>query len=604
MTLFKSRAEKDRESVVTEPQDYAVTVAMQGDADGMEKVVKAASTLWRKRDEPAAGAAGLIVLARGDYRSILGALYREGRYGGVISITIDGQEASAMRPDATVTPDAEVIVTVRPGPAFTFGRTAIINQAPPPAEDGDAVDDPSSRGFEQGALARSSAVRDAAALAVEAWRQQGHAKARIADKDITADHASNLLDAEMTVEPGRLARYGALAVEGTARMDPDFVAWMSGLEPGQEYDPDDIERASKRLARLDVFQSQRFVEADTIGDDGILPMSLVVQERKLRRIGLGATWSSTDGAGVEGYWIHRNLFGRAERLRLDGKIAGFGRSSDPRDFDYLLGATFTKPGVFTRDTDLEIAAKGERETLPAYVRTAAVAKAGFTHLFSEQLAARAFATVERSRVDDTFGTRDFLMAGLDTALTWDSRDNAADATKGFYLQATAVPFHEFHYANTGIRATAEARAYQALGSKGRAVLAGRVLAGMLAGVPIAQTPPDKLFFAGGGGSVRGYGYKSIGLGLRRNLTGGLSVFEASIEARLKVTDAIGLVAFADAGTVGRAVVPDFHRMLFGAGLGLRYYTGLGPIRLDVAMPLNRRPGDASFAVYAGIGQAF
>ncbi|MCB1420575.1 MAG: outer membrane protein assembly factor, partial [Notoacmeibacter sp.] len=278
--------------------------------------------------------------------------------------------------------EARVVVSVKPGPPFTFGRTAIINQAPT-AEDGDdVVDVPSSKGFAPGLPARSAAVRDAAALAVEAWRQQGHAKARIADKDITADHATNILDAEMTVEPGRLAQYGTLAVEGTARMDPEFVAWMAGLEPGQEYDPDDIERASKRLARLDVFQSQRFVEAESIGDDGILPMSLVVQERKLRRIGLGATWSSTDGAGVEGYWIHRNLFGRAERLRLEGKVAGLGRSSDPRDFDYLLGATFTKPGVFTRDTNLEVAVKGERETLPAYVRTAVLARTGFTHLFS------------------------------------------------------------------------------------------------------------------------------------------------------------------------------------------------------------------------------
>ena len=602
--LFKSRADKDRESVVTEPQDYDVTVDVDPATREMESVIKAASSLWRKRDEPAAGAAGLIVLARGDYRSILGALYREGHYGGVISITIDGQEASAMRPDSTVTPEARVVVSVKPGPPFTFGRTAIINQAPT-AEDGDdVVDVPSSKGFAPGLPARSAAVRDAAALAVEVWRQQGHAKARIADKDITADHATNILDAEMTVEPGRLAQYGTLAVEGTARMDPEFVAWMAGLEPGQEYDPDDIERASKRLARLDVFQSQRFVEAESIGDDGILPMSLVVQERKLRRIGLGATWSSTDGAGVEGYWIHRNLFGRAERLRLEGKVAGLGRSSDPRDFDYLLGATFTKPGVFTRDTNLEVAVKGERETLPAYVRTAVLARTGFTHLFSEQLSARAFATFERSRIEDSFGRRDFMMAGLDTALTWDSRDNAADATRGFYLQATAFPFHEFQYANTAVRATGEARAYQKIDAEGRAVLAGRVMVGMLAGVPIAQAPPDKLFFAGGGGSVRGYSYKSIGLGQRRNLKGGLSVFEASVEARVKVTDTIGLVAFADAGTVGPDIVPDFKRMLYGAGLGLRYYTGLGPIRLDVAMPLNRRRGDSSFAFYAGIGQAF
>ena len=509
-----------------------------------------------------------------------------------------------MKPDARIGETAQVIVRVKPGPEFTFGRAEIINKAPPASEAGDEVDDPADKGFLPGALARSSAVRDAAALSVEAWRQQGHAKARIANQEIEADHPSTTLDAALTVDPGRLARYGDLAVEGTGRMDPEFVAWMAGLEPGQEFDPDDIEAASKRLARLDVFQSQRFVEADSIGDDGILPMSLVVQERKLRRIGAGATWSSTDGAGVEGYWIHRNLFGRAERLRLEGKIAGLGRSTDPRDFDYLLGATFTKPGIFTRDTDLELSAKGERETLPAYVRTAAVASAGVTHLFSDQLSGSLAATFERSRIEDLFGTRNFTMAGLDAGLTWDSRDNAANATRGFYLSGRVQPFHEFEYANTAFRGLAEARAYRALDADGRMVIAGRVKAGLLSGMPIAQAPPEKLFFAGGGGSIRGYGHNTIGLGQGPTLTGGRSLFEASAELRLKVNDTIGLVAFADGGMVGRDAFAGLGTMRYGAGLGLRYFTGLGPIRLDVAVPLNRRAGDSSFAIYAGIGQAF
>lgn len=603
-TVFKSRADKDREAVVTEPQFYKVTFEVEGGDAANEKMLKAASSLWRKKDEAAAGASGLIVLARGDYRALVGALYRQGRYGGSVSVTIDGQEAAQMKPDARVGETAQVVVRVKPGPEFTFGRAEIINKAPPAAEAGDEVDDPATKGFLPGALARSTAVRDAAALSVEAWRQQGHAKARIADQQIDADHPSKMLDAALTVDPGPLARYGELSVEGTARMDPEFVAWMAGLEPGQEFDPDAIEAASKRLARLDVFQSQRFVEADRIGDDGILPMSLVVQERKVRRIGIGATWSSTDGAGVETYWIHRNLFGRAERLRLEGKIAGFGRSSDPRDFDYLLGATFTKPGVFTRDTDLELAIKGERETLPAYVRTAAVGRIGLSHLFSDQLSGTIAASFERSRIDDLSGTRYFTVAGLDAGLTWDSRDNAADAKRGFYLAGRVQPFHDFEYSNTAMRVLGEARAYHTLDSDGRMVLAGRVKAGLLSGVPIAQAPPEKLFFAGGGGSIRGYAHNSIGLNLGPALTGGRSLFETSAELRLKVTDTIGLVAFADAGMVGRDAFAGFGTMRYGAGLGLRYFTGLGPIRLDVAFPLNRRPGDPSFAIYAGIGQAF
>ena len=604
VTIFESQADRDEQAVIGEPHAFTVDFVVDGDDGDVEKALKNASGLWRGREEPASGEAGLIAKARGDYRALLGALYRQGRYGGVITITIDGRDAAALAPDAVFPDPAAVAVRVTPGPVFTFAGAGVINAAPPPAEEGDAVEPPASAGYLPGEVARSTAVKDAARLSVEAWRQQGHAKARIAGTDIVADHDTNTVDAALTVEPGPKAYYGMLAVEGTGRMDPGFVAWMAGLEPGREYDPDDLARASRRLARLDVFTSQRFVEADAIGDDGILPVSLVVQERKPRRIGVGATYSTTDGLGLEGYWLHRNLFGRAERFRIEGKVAGIGRTSDPNDFDYRLAATFTRPGIITPDTDLSVTAEGEREVLPAYKRTAGGGEVRLSHLFSEKLSGFGAVFGEYARYNDAFGTRDFTTAGVRAGLTWDTRDDAANATSGFYLSGEVEPFQEFTYSNTVVKAVGEARAYVAPGDSGRLVLAGRVKAGMLSGVPIAETPPDKLFFAGGGGSVRGYGYKSIGVDTPLGLVGGRSLFETSAELRFKATDTIGIVAFADGGTVGADVTPDFSEMRFGAGLGLRYLTGLGPIRLDAAVPLNRRPGDSSFAVYAGIGQAF
>jgi translocation and assembly module TamA len=137
------------------------------------------------------------------------------------------------------------------------------------------------------------------------------------------------------------------------------------------------------------------------------------------------------------------------------------------------------------------------------------------------------------------------------------------------------------------------------------ILAGRGKVGMLVGAPIAETPPNKLFLAGGGGSVRGYPYRSIGVEENGQINGGRSLVEASLEARMRVTAAIGVVGFVDAGHVGAEAIPDFsERFRIGVGAGLRYQTGLGPIRLDVAAPLNRRPGDPRVAFYVGIGQAF
>lgn len=603
--LFGSRDPAQEDLTIGDPQRYEVEFAVADDDIG--KKLKAASTLWADRDEPASGAAGLIAKARGDYRRLLAALYAEGRYGGTISIRIDGREASGLAPDATLSQPARVAVAVDPGPLFHFRQADVVNQAPPTADRHDRVDDPRDEGFAPGAVARSGAVLRAERLAVEAWRQQGYARAEIAERRVEAAHGENVIDARIAVAPGRKAHYGPVTVEGAERVDAGWIAWMTGLRHGQEYDPDDIKRASTRIARLDLFRAARFQEAEFVNDDGLLPITYIVQERLPRRFGVGGTWSSVDGGGIEAFWLHRNLFGRAERLKIEGKVAGIGQTFKPDEFTYRVGASFVKPGVYTPDTSFSASLFGDREVLEAYTRTAVTLGAGLTHEFTEELSGRLFATAARSRFDDDeFGRRDFMTVGLAGGLTYDSRDNAADATRGVFLETVVEPFYEFERGNPAIRATAEARAYYGFGKEARLVLAGRLKLGMLAGPPAAELPPDLLFFAGGGGSVRGYAYRNIGVTTPSgNVIGGRSLTEASIEARMRVTPSIGLVAFADAGYVGADAVPSFDdRLRVGVGGGLRYITGLGPIRLDVAVPLDRRPGDPSVAFYVGLGQAF
>ena len=607
--LFGSDPVPDEELVVGEPQRYEVEFAVGDDDESdIEGKMRSASTLWADRNEPASGAAGLIAKARGDYRRLLATLYSEGRYGGTISIRIDGREASELAPDAELAEPANVVVTVEPGPLFHFREAAIVNQAPPTQDPRDQVADPRDEGFAPGEVARSGAILRAERLAVEAWRQQGHAKAEVVDRRVEAAHDADVIDARITVEPGRKAYYGPVTVEGAERMDAEWVAWMTGLVPGQEYDPDDIKRAGTRLARLDVFRAARFQEAEMLDDNGLLPITYIVQERQPRRFGVGGTYSTVDGLGLESFWMHRNLFGRAERLRVEGKVANIGNTFKPDELTYRIGATFVKPGIYTPDTDFSATLYGDREVLEAYTRTAVTATAGFSHMFNEQLSARLFAVGSHARyVDDEFGRRDFTTAGLRSGLTYDSRDTPADATRGIFLEGLAEPFYEFQYGNPVFKATAEARSYFSFDADSRFILAGRVKLGVLAGPPVSQLPPDSLFFAGGGGSVRGYAYRNIGVVTANgNVIGGRSLAEASVEARVRVTDSIGAVVFADAGYVARDSIPRFNEELrIGVGAGLRYHlAGIGPIRLDVAVPLDRRKGDPRVAFYVGIGQAF
>lgn len=604
--FFERGGDEDADEVIGDPQAYSVTFTVAGRAEDIENDLRASSSLWRDRDEPASGAGGLLVKARGDYRRLLAALYGEGRYGGTINIRIDGREAADLPPDAELSDPAAVEVVVDPGPEFAFGQTNIVNRAPPPVERDDEVELPEDDGFVPGEVARSGVIVKAERLSIEAWREQGHAKAWQIDRRVVAAHPANIVDATIVIEPGRKASYGPVAVQGTDRMDPEFVAFMTGLPLGQEYDPDDLERANERLARLDVFRSARIEEADAIGADGLLPISVTVQERLPRRFGVGGSYSTLDGLGVETFWLHRNLFGRAERLRLEARVGGIGADLKPEEFDYRVGGAFTKPGVYTPDTDFTASLIGERQVLEPYTRTGVLAQAGLTHIFTEEVKGRVLFNGDHARFEDDFyGARSFTSVGVLGGLIFDSRHDDADATEGFFAEVTAEPFYEFNFGNAAGRFTAEGRTYFGFGDEDRAVLAGRLKLGTLVGAPIAETPPDKLFFAGGGGSVRGYAFRNIGVVKGDEVLGGRSLIEGSVELRTRVTETIGLVGFADAGYVGEESFPDFSEdVRIGVGVGLRYLTGLGPIRLDVAVPLDRRADDPSVAFYVGIGQAF
>ncbi|WP_414693117.1 autotransporter assembly complex protein TamA [Pelagibacterium sp.] len=603
--FFGSDSE-DEEAVIADPRTYTLTFETGAEGD-VDAALRGASNLWGDRDHPASGVAGLLAKARGDYARLTGALYNLGYYGGAISILVDGREAASIPPDARLAEPATITVSVNPGPQFTFGRLDVTNRAPVPVPPEDEVEAPEEIGFVAGGVARATIVAQAEQRLVAAWRQLGYPKAAIASRDVVADHPSRTLDVTITVDPGRHASIGPIGVEGARDMDPAFIVRQTGLVQGAEYDPDDLELARERLNRLGVFRSLRIEAAEQVPANGLLPYQIIVQEQALRRFGVGATLATIDGLGVEGYWMHRNLFGQAERLRLDAKIAGIGFPIDTAEFDYAFGGTFTKPGIFTPDTDFVAAISAERSVLPLYTETSVGGRAGIEQLFTDTISGGVGVQFQHSYFenDATFGNRNFSTAGLYGRGVFDNRDSELDPTEGFFVEATVDPLYEFEYQNPIVRATLEGRTYFGFGGDDSFILAARLRAGALAGPALSEIPPDLLFFAGGGGSVRGYGYRSIGVDDGSgNVTGGRYLLEASLEARMRFNDTFGGVAFVDGGYVAADTFPDFDQLRLGAGIGLRYYTALGPLRLDAAIPLNKSPGDPDYALYVGIGQAF
>ena len=286
------------------------------------------------------------------------------------------------------------------------------------------------------------------------------------------------MDVTITVNPGPKAAFGAVTVSGTERMDPAFVRRQTGLTPGEEYDPDELALAQKRLDRLEVFRAARLEAAESIGADGLLPYNLIVQELPGARFGVGATYSTVDGLGLEAFHLWRNLFGQAERLRLDARVASIAYPIDTAQFDYFFGGTFTKPGVFTPDTDLVAAVSAERTIYPTYTETSASGRVGLTHILSDQITLEGGAQFERNRFDDVFGTRDFThgRALCRGDAGFPRRQRRCRPAAGI-CAVNLEPFYEFNYGNAAAGMTVEGRTYFGFGEDDPFVLAGRLKAG-------------------------------------------------------------------------------------------------------------------------------
>lgn len=570
-----------------------------GTSEAVRERLGNASLLAAARRDGVTDPAELFATARAEYARLIGALYAEGYYGPVVSVRIDGREAAEIPPFERLPRIGEIVVRVEAGPIFRFAEA----EAGPLARGTTLPED-----FAAGRIARTTTLVDTAQAAVDGWRDTGHPKADIAGETLVVRHREAEMDAEIFVDPGPRLRFGALDVAGNERVRANAVLRIIGWPRGALVTPDARERATSRLRRSGAFRSVVLTEADRPNPDGTLDHRLVLVEEAPRRIGFGAELSTEEGLRLSAFWLHRNLLGDAERLRFDGEVAGIGGQTG--GIDTTLSTRFERPATFFVDTDLFVGLSYESLQEPDFTSDSFEAEAGLRRIVSERLTVEGGFGFRTSTVNDATGTGTFRLLTLPTRATWSTRDDPLDATEGQFVDVGLTPFLGFADAGSGARLTVDARTYRSLGESGRFVFAARGQLGSIIGPEIGAVPADLRFFSGGGGTVRGQPYQSLGVRLDRGLigpglrTGGMSFVGLSGEVRAAVSDTIGLVGFLDAGYIGENALPDgtggTHA---GAGLGVRYKTGLGPIRLDLAVPVTESPGSSLF-FYVGIGQAF
>jgi len=523
-------------------------------------------------------------------------LRSEGYYQPVLEDVVEGEEAPV------------AIVSVTPGRRFELAEVQVLWADTRPDPETEAAVQADIR-LVPGQPGRAADVISAEGRLVAGLTRRGYADAAARPRRVVVDHATFTVQPNYNIASGSLVRLDGVRLETRGITNP---AWVSGLAPwseGDVYDPEDVAELERRLLETGVYDGVGVALAPTeqTDDAGLRPIIVTLTDRPSRILEAGATFSTAEGSGVDLIWTWHNRFGRADTLVWQARVA---------DINSRLGVDLRLPHWRRPGETLRLSGALVNEDTNAYRRRAAALAAdlqqrlGKTSFFSYGLGLEA-GRYDESRFDPLTQlpisfSRDLVILTGRASGYLDRSNDPLDPTTGWRLSASAQPT-----AVTGgdtvmfLRTEAQATAYLPLQDGAKTVLAGRVRIGSIIGGEELTVPSDRLFYSGGGGSVRGFEYQGVGPRLPDNTPrGGLSLFETSIEVRRDVWRNFQGVAFVDAGAIGFQETPNFNNMRYGAGVGVRYKLPFGPIRADIAFPLDRREGDADFQIYVSIGQAF
>ena len=521
------------------------------------------------------------------------------------------QVISAIEPDAAAASSAPSIrFDISPGPRYRFGAIEL-GDLPGTGSRYPALR--SMFGIQTGDPLDNDRIVVSQQKLDEALGEQGYAFARLGEPELVADHRREEGDLSIPVTTGGQYRFGGVISKWPEFLSSKHLEDIARFEQGGLYKRSLVDDLRRAIVATGLVSSIKLEPRETAppqnGEPGTLVLDASMAKAPLRTIAGAVGYDSGEGFRIEASWEHRNLFPPEGLLRLRA-VAG--------TKEQLAGVTLRRNNFRGRDQVLTFDLYGNLVKRTAYVAKTVAASATFekltTLIFQKpwvwSVGLEAIASNERP--GDTKGIvatpQTYYVLSLPLRGAVDTSDNLLDPTRGIRAALRVSPEFSLSSGRTVgyARIQADASAYLPVGKT--AVLAARARLGSITGAGIADIAPSRRFYAGGGGSVRGFAYQDIGPRDAQGLpSGGRSLAEFSLEARVKtglLGGGLSLVPFIDAGTVDVESSPHFRDVRFGAGLGLRYQTGFGPIRLDVATPIGRRAGEGLVAVYVSLGQAF
>lgn len=498
-----------------------------------------------------------------------------------------------------------VVIRVQPGPQYELDAIIL-----PGLETAVAPDPEKFRetfGLQSGAIVNSDRIIEGIGRLDVAMAENGYPFAKTEEPELEIDHAARLGDLEVKVAPGSKYNFGSIILAPTDLFGAGHVQMIARFDPGDLYQASDVEDLRRALIATGLISTLTIdpVESE---DPAAVDVAVSLTPAPLRTIAGEIGYDTGEGVRSEVSWEHRNLFPPEGLIRVTGVLGtqeqsgsiAYRRNNFRRRDNILNGLTalsLIDSAAYDAET-FSVAANIERQSNLIYQKRWSWS-AGIELLVSREK--------DVTGVVDATGAQTYFIGSLPGLVTFDASDNLLDPTRGFRISARVAPEASlqggsFFY----VRSQIDGSAYFPVSDK--IVLAGRTRVGTIAGAGTNSIAPSRRLYSGGGGSVRGYSYQTVGpLDANDDPVGGRSLVEFSLEARIRTGlfgGNFGLVPFIDAGNVYSSSTPDFSGMRYGAGLGIRYYSDFGPIRIDVGTPINPRSGDPRIAVYVSLGQAF
>ena len=465
------------------------------------------------------------------------------------------------------------------------------------------------------------AARD---LAVNELRDQGYPYARVSTAEGGAAKAAALT---FTAEPGPLAHFGAVEISGNKTVGKRTIERQLTFKPGDLYRRSLVQDSQRRLYGMQLFQ---FVNIETLEperQDPLVQMRVTVAEGRHQRVNLGVGYGTEEKARVDAGYHHVNFLGGARTAGIRGRWSSLDRG---------IRIEFNQPYLLGPHVSAGAEAQHWFTVTPAYQSVITGGRLALNHRQSQYtswtvsfLNERDNSTIADDVRDDPELRNDLIALGLDpetghqdgtlNAFAFDlqrtTADSLLDARRGYQVAlhgelAGKIMPGQYHYDAV----TADGRHYTPLGD--RLTLANRLQFGSIDGLgdDPGNVPFSTKYFLGGASSVRGWGrYEVSPVGTSGLPIGGNTLMAFSSELRATLARSLGGVVFVDGGNVwDSGWTVDLHDLRYDVGIGLRYQTAVGPIRLDLGQQLNPidgllvngEPQTRSWRIHFSIGQAF